>query len=100
MCGLLTAFVYHTLQPQEARRLLRARAGKGSKRGQTGQEYIHSYKMLVGYWNPDPGKTSTAVIFITPNGAAARPTDASKREGILPFFQPVKLPVFSDRKGA
>lgn len=41
---------------------------------QGGQEYIHSRKTLVWYWNLNPGKGSPpAVFFIAPNGAVARP---------------------------
>ena len=54
---------------------------------QAGQEYMHSCKTLVGYWNPNPGKEPpTAVFFIAPNGAAARPAGRCEHTS----FQPVK----------
>ena len=54
---------------------------------QAGQEYMHSCKTLVGYWNPIPGKEPpTAVLFIAPNGASARPAGRYEHTS----FQPVK----------
>lgn len=48
---------------------------------------MHSCKTLVGYWNPIPGKEPpTAVLFIAPNGASARPAGRYEHTS----FQPVK----------
>jgi len=57
---------------------------------------MHSCDTLVGYWNPTPGKEPpTAVFFIAPNGAAARPAGRCEHTS----FQPVNSPVYQRPQG-
>lgn len=88
------------LSPVSCRGHFHVRRESQSRRKQSwhaGQEYMHSRKTLVGYWNPNPGKEPpTAAFFITPNGASALPAERCEHTS----FQPVKSPVFSARKGA
>lgn len=64
---------------------------------QAGHERTHSCNTLVGNPTPNPIKEPpTAVFFIAPNGASARPAGRCEHTS----FQPVKSPVFSARKGA
>lgn len=80
------------LSPVSCRGHFHVRGESGSHRKQSwqaGQEYMHSHKTLVGYWNPNPGKEPpAAAFFISPSGASARP--AGRCEHTSTSFQPVK----------
>ena len=70
-----------------------------NNRGKQGMSVHTPAKRLLGDGPQTPEKARQRRPFHRPLRAAARPADASKHEGHT-FFQPVKSPVFSARKGA
>ena len=65
---------------------------------QAGQEYMHSYKMLVGYWNPNPGKAPPPAAFPSPLTGWLRVLPDGFKERPL-FPKSVKSPVLQCPQG-